>query len=151
MEKHWNTTHGGSGTRLYNIWKQMRIRCYCTTNPTYRLYGAQGIGICDAWQDFAVFREWALSHGYTDSLSIERKDIKQGYCPENCSWIPRKLQANNRRTTKMYEFGGMKMTQANWARYLGISPATLIERIQKYGIEQALSKKKGERSKCQKT
>lgn len=141
-----NATHGFSGNnRLYRIWKQMRIRCYCKTNPTYMHYGARGIKICKEWEDFAVFRKWSLSNGYDDNLTIERKDVNADYCPENCCWIPKYLQAKNRRTTILYEFDGKKMTQADWARFIGINPATLIERIQKYGLEAALSMKKGER------
>ena len=133
-----NIKHGGYKTRLYRIWKQMRIRCYCTTNPTYRYYGA----ICDAWSDFAVFRDWALTHGYTDELSIDRIDNDGPYCPTNCRWIPRKEQSRNTRNCKRYEFGGTTMTHNEWARKLGINPATLTERIQKHGLEYALSAQK---------
>lgn len=134
-----NIKHGGYKTRLYRIWKQMRIRCYCTTNPTYKYYGARGITICDAWDDFAVFRDWALTHGYTDELSIDRIDNDGPYCPENCRWIPRAEQSRNTRNCKRYEFGGVTMTHNEWARQLGINPSTLTERIKRHGLEYALS------------
>ena len=134
-----NITHGGSKTRLYRIWKQMRFRCFCVTNPTYKHYGARGITICDEWSDFAVFREWALSNGYTDELSIERKDVDGNYCPENCSWIPRNEQARNTRNCKHYSYGGVTLTHNAWARRLGIDPSTLTERIRRHGIDTALS------------
>lgn len=134
-----NKTHGGSGTRLHGIWKQMRIRCNCVTNPTYRFYGARGIKICNEWDNFAVFREWALSHGYTDELSIERIDCNGNYCPENCCWIPRNEQSKNTRNCKHYTFNGITMTHNDWARYIGINPATLTGRIQRHGLEKALS------------
>ena len=134
-----NKTHGGSGTRLHGIWKQMRIRCNCVTNPTYRYYGARGIKICKEWDDFAVFREWALSHGYTDELSIERIDNDVGYCPENCCWITPREQSKNTRNCKRYTHDGKTMLHNEWARYLGIDPATLTGRIRRHGIEKALS------------
>ena len=134
-----NITHGGSKTRLYRIWKQMRIRCRCVTNPTYRFYGARGITICPEWDDFAVFREWALSHGYTDSMTIDRIDEDGDYCPENCRWISNRENCKYKRTTKEYSYGGKTMTHGDWARFIGISPSTLTQRIQRHGLEFALS------------
>lgn len=67
-----NITHGGSKTRLYRIWKQMRIRCFCVTNPTYKHYGARGITICAEWGDFAVFRDWARRLGIDPSTLTGR-------------------------------------------------------------------------------
>lgn len=139
-----NITHGGSGTRLHKIWKQMRIRCRCKTNPTYKFYGARGISICEEWDDFAVFREWALSHGYADDLSIERIDNDQNYCPENCKWIPRSEQSKNTRNVKRYTFDGITMCHNDWAREIGISPSTLTQRIHRHGIQGALSMPKHE-------
>jgi hypothetical protein len=134
-----NITHGGSKTRLYSIWKQMRIRCRCVTNPTYKYYGARGIGICEAWEDFAAFREWALSHGYTDEMTIDRIDSDGDYCPENCRWIEASLNSKYKRNTKMYSHGGKTMCHNDWARKLGISPSSLTERIKRHGIEGALT------------
>lgn len=142
-----NIKHGGSGTRLYNIWKQMRIRCNCCTNPTYKFYGARGIKICPEWDDFATFRDWANQNGYTDKLSIERIDCNGDYCPENCKWIPRSEQAKNTRNNKYYEHNGMKMCHSDWARELHISPSSLTERIKRHGISYALSKNADERFK----
>ena len=141
----WNKTHGGSKTRLYRIWKQMRIRCNCHTNPTYRHYGARGIRICSEWSDFSAFRDWAVRNGYNDSLTIERKDFNGDYAPDNCEWIPREKQSLNTRNCKRYEHGGEKHTHNEWARIIGISPSSLTERIRNHGIERALTAPKGVR------
>ena len=134
-----NITHGGSKTRLYRIWKQMRIRCNCPTNPTYRFYGGKGIHICREWDDFAVFRAWALSHGYSEDLTIDRIDPEKDYCPENCQWITQRENCKYKRSTKFYTHDGMTMTHKEWAQYIGISPSTLTQRIQRHGLSFSLS------------
>ena len=109
------------------------------TNPTYRFYGARGIDICPEWEDFAVFREWALSHGYSDELSIDRIDYDGNYCPANCRWITRSENSKHSRNEKHYTYNGMTMNNREWADYLGINPSTLIGRIRRHGIPLALS------------
>ena len=146
-EKHWNETHGGTGTRLYFTWKNMRNRCRCKSSSSYKFYGERGVKVCAEWNDFAAFRDWALLSGYADNLTIERIDFNGNYCPENCCWIPRKLQAKNTRSAHVIEFNGEALTQADWARRLGIDPTTLCNRIKRHGAVVALSMKRGERCK----
>lgn len=38
--------HHGRGTRLYNIWKNMRQRCNNPNHPEYQYYGGAGVHIC---------------------------------------------------------------------------------------------------------
>ena len=93
-------THRETNTRLFNIWEGMKGRCYCTTNDAYENYGGRGIVICDEWKEnFIAFKEWAIANGYTEELTIERKDVNENYCPENCCWTTKGEQANNKRNT----------------------------------------------------
>ena len=136
-----NLKHGGRRTRLYTIWKGMRERCNTPSCSTYKRYGAKGIKVCPEWDDFENFKEWSLSNGYKDGLTIDRIDGKGNYEPSNCRWATYKEQANNVKTNRLITYDGKTKTMTQWAETFGIKPATLWARLNRgWSIEQALSK-----------
>lgn len=133
-------THGMRGTRLYGIWSRMKRRCLNPKDDHYRNYGARGIGICIEWLAFEPFKDWALSNGYEENLTIDRIDVNGNYCPENCRWVDIKTQENNKRNNHLIEYDGQTHNLTEWAELIGIERHVLYQRLRKgWSIEKALS------------
>ena len=90
-----------SETRLYKIWVGIKVRCYNEKSTSYPRYGSKGIRMCDEWQAFKPFKEWATDAGYDDKLTIERKDSKLDYYPANCEWATYYEQNRNKSNNRL--------------------------------------------------
>nr|DAY71092.1 MAG TPA: PVL ORF-50-like family [Caudoviricetes sp.] len=127
-----STKHGMHGTRLYGIYRGMINRCYNKNLAQYPDYGARGIYVCDEWRGengFINFMNWALANGYTEELTIDRKDNNGPYSPDNCRWVTMVIQANNRRSNVYVEYNGESHTISEWSMITGIPYATLRKRL----------------------
>lgn len=98
---HSQLKHGFRNTRIYGTWRGIKKRCLVETDRGYKNYGGRGISICEEWKEFINFKDWALSNGYDDGLTIDRVDNNKGYYPENCRFITQGLNNLNRRTVKL--------------------------------------------------
>lgn len=134
--------HGMTGTRLYWAWSNIKSRCYIETNHAYKNYGGRGIKMYDLWKNsFESFAEWAINNGYSDSMTIERVDVNGDYCPNNCTWIPKNKQQNNRTTCLLYTYNGETKNLTEWCNQFNLPYMTVYTRIfrQKWEFERAIS------------
>lgn len=134
--------HGLYKTRIYKIWVSMRHRCYLKSDTNYYKYGARGIQVCDEWKnDFQTFYDWAMFHGYSDDLSLDRIDNDGNYCPENCRWTTRLVQANNTRRNQIIMYNGITQSLPDWCRTLNLNYKCTRTRINvyKWSVEKAFN------------
>lgn len=115
------TTHGLSGTPVYNLWTNMRRRC--RAEP---VYVRSGISVCDEWRDVSVFAEWAMSNGFAPGLDLDRRDTLGNYSPENCRFISRKENTQNVRDGFFWHIkGGVYHSARDAAKALGVGYSTI--------------------------
>jgi hypothetical protein len=138
-----NKKHGMFGTRLYQIWADMKRRCENKNFEQYHYYGGRGIKVCDEWNSFLVFQQWANLNGYRDDLTLDRIDPDGDYYPDNCRWATWEEQENNRRNNHLLTYNGKTQTISQWARETNIPKNTLLARINylNWDIEKALTTK----------
>lgn len=138
-KRHGHTT-GRVQSAEYVAWAAMIQRCHNPHDKRYRLYGARGISVCEAWRgSFDAFLEDVgprPGHGY----SLERKENAAGYAPGNVIWATRRAQNRNTRRTHMLTHEGLAMCVTDWAQHLGIKPSTLFGRLGRMSPAEALSR-----------
>ena len=128
--------HGWHDSRLHRIWWAMISHCTYKGDTNYKYYGARGITVCSEWRlGFEPFRDWALSHGYSDDLSIDRIDPNGNYEPSNCRWATKSEQANNKRNSRFVTVNGETHTVAQWCDILGVSKTTIYTAEKRRGIK----------------
>lgn len=144
----------------------MKQRCCNPKCKAFKNYGARGISICDEWLDETIivkdghfgskgwfaFKDFALSSGYSEDLSIDRIDNNKGYNPENCRWANAKVQSNNRRSCRIIEYQGMKKNMTQWAEYLNMPYKKFQSRVERYGdnLDLIFSNKRVKNKKSEK-
>lgn len=138
-KKHGDSVSGGEFERLYRIWHSMIKRCSLITDKDYSNYGMRGISVCDEWRDYIIFKEWALSNGYADNLTIDRIDNDGNYCPANCRWTTYKEQRLNARPP-ISKTTGERTGIRQLARQYDIKYHTLLYRLKRgWTLEKALN------------
>lgn len=145
VDRNGQRTHGMSKSATYSSWQAMRGRCENENNSHYKNYGGRGIRVCARWHSFENFLEDMGER--PAGHSIERHDISLGYEPGNCSWIPSRMQSMNTTRSVKITWNGETKNQCEWANQIGITPRALAIRIERWGIERAMTEKVRNQSK----
>jgi hypothetical protein len=140
-------------TKLNLVYHAMLARCYNPKAKSYKDYGGRGIGVCDEWKNqekicthygiwskgWKAFEKWALENGYAEGLTIDRIDNGKGYCPENCRWVTKKVQSNNRRYCRLITYNGKTQNLKQWCNELGLDYKKTHNRIvrEKWSVKKA--------------
>lgn len=115
--------------RLDIIHFNMIQRCTNPNSTYFPRYGGRGITVCHEWRTRNNFKEWDLSHGYRNDLTIDRIDNDKGYSPDNCRWVTPSQNCCNRSTTHFVTAFGKRQSLMEWSRELNISYNTLKKRV----------------------
>ena len=121
--------HGETRTRLYGIWVSMRHR----GTRKHRKACYVGVTHCPEWDDYAVFAAWAYANGYTDELTLDRREPDKRYEPDNCRWVTYTVQNRNRRSCRfkdsdipaIFQMRAIGMKQREIAVVFNCNPAQI--------------------------
>lgn len=126
---------------LHIKWRHMIARCNDKNN---KKYGGRGIDVCVLWRNsYEAFYTWSLSNGYSPELEIDRRINSGNYCPSNCRWVTREVNANNKRNNVFVLLNGEKMGLRQACKRMGrlSDYKSIHHRVRKYGFsfEDAIS------------
>lgn len=106
----------------------MKGRCLNPNDGRFKDYGGRGIAVCERWLTFENFYA-DMGASYRPGLTIERNDVNGNYEPSNCCWVPRAVQAQNKRTSVFVDTPKGRLTITAAARTFGLSATALEHRI----------------------
>lgn len=135
-----NRKHGMEGTPEYRTWVDMKRRCQQPHRLDYKNYGGRGITVCERWESFENF--YADMGPRPEGHTLDRLQNHGPYTKLNCIWAPRKKQERNKRTNRMIEYSGRRMTLAEAVELSGVNYFTAHSRLQRgLSITDALDPK----------
>ena len=131
--------HGLSESPEYLSWGSMKQRCLNPRCKAYPYYGGRGITICPEWiASFATFYR-DMGPRPSPKHTLERVNNNQGYSPDNCKWVTRKEQGENRRHPTSITYNNETRSIADWAKHLNVSYQILYHRLLRHPADDILS------------
>lgn len=122
----------------------MQYRCKGQAPPQTRqqryYLRSKGIRVCPEWDDYAVFREWALANGFRKGLVLYRENTDGDSEPFNCVWVTPAERVYNSRCTYWLTYNGETLPSPVWAKRFGLHPQQLRQRLADgWSVEDALT------------
>jgi len=127
-----NEKHGYSKTSEYNVWQNMKKRCYSESDNRFDRYGGRGIKVCDSWENSFLNFITDMGPKPFEGAEIDRIDNDGNYEPSNCRWVSRTQNIRNCSMTKIdYQIALDIREEFSTGKY------TQKEIGERYGIKQA--------------
>lgn len=106
--------HGMSNSRIYRLWRGLKKR-KCE--------------LCDLWKDdFKMFYNYSVKHGYTENKFLTRKDESLPIQPGNIVWG--KLKGDRaKKPRRLITIGDETKGLSEWARSIGVSRQAFEQRL----------------------
>ncbi len=134
--KHGMASRSKGRDRIYAVWVALRQRCNDPNDRQYKHYGGRGISVCKEWNDFMCFLNEMGER--PEGMSIDRIDNNGNYCKENCRWVDKETQNNNRRSTKIYEINGKNIKKTELLKILGWTVDKFRGRLERKGMDHII-------------
>ena len=129
-----NYKHGFRYHKLYNVWRNMKARCYNSNADRYQDYGGRGIRVFIRWRySVKAFYNWSIKNGWEEGLEIDREDNDGNYHPNNCRFVTSKVNNNNQRKRKI--------AKNNTTGFKGVSFHKVTNKYQAYPIQLSMENK----------
>jgi len=112
--------------KLHLVWHSMNYRCKKDGRAMATRHGARGISVSDDFSTFKKFYTWAITNGYREGLSIDRRDNNKDYSIGNCRWTTKNVQGRNSvviHTTNSSGYRGVSLHRATgrFAAYIRVN------------------------------
>lgn len=122
-------THGHSYSLTYRSWLSMKQRCHNENHTNWPRYGGRGISVCERWR--SSFENFLADMGPRPSMqhSLEREDNNGNYTPSNVVWATSDVQQLNKRSNRVVEYNGTKMTVTELAALTNVPRSRIFGRL----------------------
>ena len=122
------------GHPLYGLWSSMLTRCYNPSSGSYKHYGGRGITVCDRWLPQNLgFENFIKDMGPRpgSSYTLDRINNDGDYCPENCRWATPQQQGNNKRTSIVLFYKGVRVSALDVCDATGVQYEKMAHSLKK--------------------
>lgn len=137
LEYH-GATAGKKQPQLYQIWSQIKQRCFNKNHRKYKNYGERGIKMDPFWRrSFVAFQEEiekGLGPRPSDKHSLGRIDNNKGYWLYNLRWETATQQMRNTRVNHLISHNGEQVPIAQVAEVTGLRSRTIQQRVVRSGM-----------------
>lgn len=135
LEYH-GATAGGKQPKLYQVWAQIKQRCFNKNCKKYPDYGGRGIDMDPRWKDSYTTFQADIERllGPAKDRSLGRKDIEKGYWPKNVIWSEPKILNRNTRKNHFVTFQGKERSLGEVSEMTGVDHRRLQARVVDQGM-----------------